>query len=63
MAFTSTGEIVLQEVGSSVERAELASPVVSALNSTTTVFNPVGKISSSEVRDMGFLHSINMTIY
>lgn len=49
--------------GSAVERAELASPVVSALSSMTSAFNPVGKISSSEMSDMGFLHSINMTIY
>ncbi|KAF6376374.1 hypothetical protein mRhiFer1_009567 [Rhinolophus ferrumequinum] len=34
------------EVGSSIERAELASPVVSALNVMTTAFNAVGEISS-----------------
>lgn len=33
---------------------EVASPVVSALNIMTTAFNPVGKISSSQVRDIGF---------
>lgn len=42
------------EVGSSIERAELASPVVSALNIVTTAFNAVGEISSSAVRDTGF---------
>lgn len=37
-----------------MERVESASPAVSTLNIMTSAFNPVGKTSSSTVRDMGF---------
>lgn len=47
--------ISLAEMGGSVERAALASPVVLALHSGTPVFNPVGKPSPSAVRDAGFI--------